>query len=375
MITYVNTVLVSNKNGEQLATSEVLEGVARKEDLKNLVGKFVFMNCDPAKQDGTPIDDVLKFDANCDRFKIGVVTKDFYEKFDKKNSTTVFIPIIKWSNIINVADIKSVTKLDYVKDTEDTITIDFTDIAAETMDLISNGGCPIVLRLTFKDMPTRIRKWTESYSYVTKPGDTAEDIIAGLAKDIAQHPKRQRVYVKANGKKLILEAMTYSDDESARNENVAAKVRFDANMYWMNPQAPGWASNNKYDLGVKFIKKAGVTYPASGKLVRDRERSTFDYMGVLHRSCWYDPQPDMVTNIDNKYDGITIEFENQYHTADDLWRRTKQTVEIYASNNGEAMGSDAIADGLVTKLQTLIASRQNIANPISNSAAYNPEKY
>ena len=67
MITYVNTVLVSNKNGEQLATSEVLEGVARKEDLKNLVGKFVFMNCDPAKQDGTPIDDVLKFDANCDR--------------------------------------------------------------------------------------------------------------------------------------------------------------------------------------------------------------------------------------------------------------------------------------------------------------------
>ena len=137
----------------------------------------------------------------------------------------------------------------------------------------------------------------------------------------------------------------------------------------------GWASNNKYDLGVKFIKKAGVTYPASGKLVRDRERGTFDYMGVLHRSCWYDPQPDMVTNIDNKYDGITLQFENQYHTADDLWRRTKQTVEIYASNNGEAMGSDAIADGLVAKLQTLIASRQNIANPISNSAAYNPEKY
>lgn len=375
MITYVNTVLVSNKNGDKLAGSEVLEGVAKKEALKELVGKFVFMNCDPAKQDGTAITDVLAFDECCDRFKIGVVTKDSYEKFDKKNNTTVFVPVIKWSNIINAADIKSITRLDYMEDSEDTITVDFSNIADETMDILSNGGCPIVLRLTFKDMPTRIRKWTESYSYVTKPGDTVANIIAGLAKDIAQHPKRQRVYVTTDGNKLVLEAMKYSDDESARNENVYAKVRFDANIYWMNPQAPGWASNNKYELGATFTKKAGVTYPASGKLVRDRERGTYDYMGVLHRCCWYDPQPDMVTNIENKYAGITLEFENEYHTADDLWRKTKQTVEIYASNNGEAMGSDAIADGLLAKLQMLISGRQNITNPVSNSAAYNPEKY
>lgn len=375
MITYVNTVLVSNKNGDKLAGSEVLEGVAKKEALKELVGKFVFMNCDPAKQDGTAITDVLAFDEYCDRFKIGVVTKDSYEKFDKKNNTTVFVPVIKWSNIINAADIKSITRLDYMEDSEDTITVDFSNIADETMDILSNGGCPIVLRLTFKDMPTRIRKWTESYSYVTKPGDTVANIIAGLAKDIAQHPKRQRVYVTTDGNKLVLEAMKYSDDESARNENVYAKVRFDANIYWMNPQAPGWASNNKYELGATFTKKAGVTYPASGKLVRDRERGTYDYMGVLHRCCWYDPQPDMVTNIENKYAGITLEFENEYHTADDLWRKTKQTVEIYASNNGEAMGSDAIADGLLAKLQMLISGRQNITNPVSNSAAYNPEKY
>ena len=89
--------------------------------------------------------------------------------------------------------------------------------------------------------------------------------------------------------------MKYDDDESNRTENVYMKVRFDANMYWMNPTAPGWASNNKYDLGAAFSKKEGTTYPASAKLVRDRERASFDYQGVLHRSCWYDPQPAMVT--------------------------------------------------------------------------------
>ena len=374
MITYVNSVLVSNKNGETLATAEELKGKAKKEDLKPLVGKFVFMNCDPAKQDGTAIEDVYKMDSAADRFKIGVVTSDSFQKVDKLGNVT-FVPVVKWSNIINVADIKSVTKLDYKEDSEDEITIDFSDIAPETLDLLAQGGCPIVLRLTFKDMPMRYRKWTESYSYVTKVGDTVQEIMAGLVKDIIRAPKRQRVYVKIDGQKLVLTQMKYDDDESNRTENVYMKGRFDANMYWMNPAAPGWASNNKYDLGVVFSKKEGVTYPATAKLVRDRERATFDYQGVLHRSCWYDPQPAMVTNLDNKYDGITIEFENQYRTADDLWRRTKQTVEIYASNNGEAMGADQIADGFVAKLQAMIASRQNIVNPVDNSAAYDKANF
>ena len=374
MITYVNSVLVSNKNGETLATAEELKGKAKKEDLKPLVGKFVFMNCDPAKQDGTAIEDVYKMDAAADRFKIGVVTSDSFQKVDKLGNVT-FVPVVKWSNIINVADIKSVTKLDYKEDSEDEITIDFSDIAPETLDLLAQGGCPIVLRLTFKDMPMRYRKWTESYSYVTKVGDTVQEIMAGLVKDIIRAPKRQRVYAKIDGQKLVLTQMKYDDDESNRTENVYMKGRFDANMYWMNPAAPGWASNNKYDLGVVFSKKEGVTYPATAKLVRDRERATFDYQGVLHRNCWYDPQPAMVTNLDNKYDGITIEFENQYRTADDLWRRTKQTVEIYASNNGEAMGADQIAGGFIAKLQAMIASRQNIVNPVDNSAAYDKTNF
>lgn len=374
MITYVNTVLVSNKGGDTLATKEELAGKQKKGDLKELVGKFVFMNCDAAAQDGSNIEDIYAVDENCDRFKIGVVTSDSFQKADKMGNVT-YIPVVKWSNIINAADIKSITKLDYKEDTEDTISIDFSTIPAETLDILSAGGCPVVLRLTFKDMPMRYRKWTESYSYVTMPGDGIQNIIQGLVKDIVRASKRQRVYAKIDGTKLVLETMKYDDDEQAVTENVYAKVRFDANAYWMNPQAPGWAANNKYDLGVKFVKQEGVTYPASAKLVRDRERSAFDYQGVLHRCCWYDPQPNMVTNIDNHYGGITIEFENQYHTADDLWRRTKQTVEIYASNNGAEIGAAEIGGGLLAKLGKMVATRQNIANPVSNSTAYDGTKY
>lgn len=374
MITYVNTVLVSNKGGDTLATKEELAGKQKKGDLKELVGKLVFMNCDAAAQDGSNIEDIYAVDENCDRFKIGVVTSDSFQKADKMGNVT-YIPVVKWSNIINAADIKSITKLDYTEDTEDTISIDFSTIPAETLDILSAAGCTVVLRLTFKDMSMRYRKWTESYSYVTMPGDGIQNIMQGLVKDIVRASKRQRVYAKIDGTKLVLEAMKYDDDEQAVTENVCAKVRFDANAYWMNPQAPGWAANNKYPLYVKFVKKEGVTYPASAKLVRDRERSAFDYQGVLHRCCQYDPQPNMVTNIDNHYGGITIEFENQYRTADDLWRRTKQTVEIYASNNGTEIGAAEIGDGLLAKLGKMVATRQNIANPVSNLAAYDGTNY
>ena len=53
----------------------------------------------------------------------------------------------------------------------------------------------------------------------------------------------------------------------------------------------------------------------------------------------------MVTDINAKYAGVTIEFENAYHTADDLMRQTKQTVEFYASDASDL----SLADNVATK--------------------------
>jgi hypothetical protein len=55
-----------------------LAGKETKAELKPLVGKFVFMNCDPSAQDGTAITDVYSYDENADRFKIGVITSDSF---------------------------------------------------------------------------------------------------------------------------------------------------------------------------------------------------------------------------------------------------------------------------------------------------------
>lgn len=375
MITYVNTVLVSNKNGASLATSSELEGVTSKADLTDIVGKFVFMNCDPAMQDGSAISDIYAFDADVDTFKIGVVTKGYFTKFDKVANATKYVPIVKWSNEIKAADIKSITKLTYQDDSEDTIEIDFSTISQAEQTLMAQGGIAIVIRLNWKDLPTRYRQWTDSYDYYTKPGDTPAMIAAAFAETITKQSKRARVYAEVNGAKLTLTAMEYDDDLADDSENPVAKVRFNASAYYMNPQAAGWASNNKYDLGAAISKVPGVTYPASAKLVRQHERYAQGYLGAIHASNWYDPKPAIVANIDNKYGGITLEFENMYRAADDIFRKTKQTVEIYASNEGAAMAPASIGDGLVTKLQSIVAARQKVVNPVDNSVAYTPATY
>ena len=320
MITYVNTVFVSNTNNPGVIEgTKTLKG-ASDTTLAENAGKFVF-------------------DEKDNLFRIGLVKDGVLRVHGAKTET--YANIVKWSNWIDKNYIKSATFMladAYKKNTklaeEDTITIDFTGCDDNDPNEFAHGNRRIVVRLTFKDMPTRFRKWTESYEYVTKPGDKAEQIANAFAKIITDQYKRARVDAKATAGVLTLTAMPYDDDNSVDTLNVANKVRFNANVYYTNPQAAGFASENKYfPTGLTINKKEGYNDPMSAKNVRDREAQAMGYEGILNRGCctWPIIKPAMTTDLSKKYDGITIEFETKYHAADDIQRHTKQTVEIYVS--------------------------------------------
>lgn len=320
MITYVNTVFVSNTNNPAVIEgTKTLKGASNTTLAEN-AGKFVF-----DEKDGL--------------FRIGLVKDGVLRVHGAKTET--YTNIVKWSNWIDKNYIKSATFMladAYKKNTklaeEDTVTIDFTGCDDNDPNEFARGNRRIVVRLTFKDMPTRFRKWTESYEYVTKPGDTSAEIAKAFAKTINDQYKRARV--EADGTttagKLVLTAMPYDDDNSVDTLNVANKVRFNANVYYTNPQAAGFASKNKYfPTGLTINKKEGYNDPMSAKNVRDREAQAMGYEGILNRGCctWPIVKPAMATDLSKKYDGITIEFETKYRAADDIQRHTKQTVEIY----------------------------------------------
>lgn len=335
MITYVNTVLVSNNAS---ATTEVLSDPKALQfdtaaEVQAKKGLFVVESLDDAEVDSIT--------ANTDKIRIGMYTGSYATTL-LPNGSKKYIANIKWSNAINKNDIKSVRVLNCPEankvDTEDTVTIDFAKMTEVAKNTLALGGKIVVLRLTFKDLPTRFRNWTESYDYLTQVGDDAAKLASAFAHIINKATKRARVEAVANSTKLVLTAMKYDDDNSSETINWANKVRFNANMYWQDPAAPGFASSNKYMLGEetegsKFIaKEPGKQYAAAAKLVRDRESQALGYEGILNRGngTWPIIKPAIETDINALYDGLTIEFENMYRAADDIFRKTKQTVEIYA---------------------------------------------
>lgn len=331
MITYVNTVLVSN-----LANGAVLNAAPAAATSMNAIstdaGKFIIMNCDPDVAEDELYNVTAGNAANINTIKVGIVTKK-NTVLRQANGTVQYIPIIKWSNEIKAADIKSYSNLTWEEDTEDTITINFGGIDTNLLNnKLAEGGKRIIVRLTFKDMPHRYRKWTESYEYVTEVGDTANTIATNIANMINKEWKRARVQASAAGAVVTLVALPYDDDDANDTLNWANKVRFNANIYYTDPAADGWESTNKhFPTGVVIEKTPGVQYPASAKLVRDHESIAQGYQGILNRGegTWPIIKPEIEANINAHYDALTLEFENMYRAADDIFRKTKQTVEIY----------------------------------------------
>lgn len=327
MITYVNTVFVNN------STSTIGTVASATAATTADAGKFVI--------------ETNTNDAGVKTVRIGQVTdKTAVIRKKSGNSTT---PIIRWANAINPADLKSFNVLSYKADVDEKVVAKFTSIDASVMSLLAEGGKRVVVRIQYKDLPTRYRKWSETYEYVTVAGDDATKIAAGIANSINYQYKRARVEASANAGVLTLTAMKYDDDNSVDSISPDDTVRFTVNIFYTDPTADGnGASVKHFPKGLTIDKTPGEKYAASAKLVRDREAASMGYEGILNRGegTWPIIKPAMQTKLDGKYDGITIEFENHYRTADDWIKTTKQAIEIY--------GTKDMLSGVVTAIKTAL---------------------
>ena len=351
MITYVNTVLVGTGAGVCAAKPTA---PTDKNTPSTDAGKFIMMN-----MDGVAESNLYTVDTNTKKFRIGFITSKNVAHRTKDGDVT-YVPVIKWSNTIKRDDIISTVKQAHFNNSEDTVTIDFSKVDSAIISEFAKGERRIVIRLTFKDMPTRYRKWTESYEYVTKPGDNAATIAEAIKKQINVQYKRARVIAnlkqgekdKEGTKSMVeLKAMAYDDDNINDSLNWANKVRFSVNAYYTDPTAPAFASKNKYSItGLEIKKIPGKWCTTDAKLVRDREAQAMGYQGILNRGegTWPVIKPDMVTDITKNYDGITIMFENHYHAADDQIRRTKECVEIYGVTGSRDLEAIETALGNIT---------------------------
>lgn len=327
MITYVNTVFVNNSTAAIGTVASAAAATTAD------AGKFVIETSENA--------------AGVKTVRIGQVTDK--TAVIRKKSGNGTAPIIRWANAINPADLKSFNVLSYADDVNEEVNADFTKVNDDVQTLLAQGGKRVVVRIQYKDLPTRYRKWSETYEYVTKEGDDMTAIAEGIKNSINYQYKRARVEASAADGVLTLTAMKYDDDNSVDSISPDETVRFTVNIYYTDPQAAGFGSNIKYfPTGLVIKKTPGTKYAASAKLVRDREAAAMGYDGILNRGegTWPIVKPAMKTDLSNKYDGITLEFENHYRTADDWIKTTKQAIEIYGTKGMLSAVTTAIKTAL-----------------------------
>lgn len=393
MVNYVNTVLVG-KGAAALAADTFDNGdlvKAASADTNNN-GKFVIVDAET----GLALSASTIVGKNA--IKVGYITDKTVRGINGKT-----FPVVKWSNVIKRNEIKSFsahTATSSDGNTEDTVYIDLSGITASTIA----GNKRVLVRITYKDMPTRYRKWTDTYEYLTKADDSAAKIAAGIADVIKRDWKRSRVEVKVGvidttstdntgvvgGGKYFhadadqdntthaviqIKALPYTDDDAIDTINVANKIRFNANLYYTDPQAAGFASKNKYAIsGAKITKVPGLTYAGDWKLVRDHEAQAMGYEGILNRGegTWPIIKPAMETVDNAKYSYLTLEFETMYRAADDIQRHTKECLEVFDIINTNGADS-TVAFPVKDAIEAWIDNNVTKDNIESIIADYNTE--
>lgn len=328
MITYVNDVFVSNETGVLYSGKISALAKTSKSAIDN-VGKLAIVDM------ADPDTAVTSVPATATAIKIGKITSAV-STIVLADGSVKYTPVIDWTNPIQKNAIKSAEFTDHKADAPEKIEVDFNGLNSNIKTKILNGGHSVVFRIIYKDMNTRFRKWTESYEYVTKAGDTELTVAEGIANLIKKDYNRARVNVDYSAGKITLTAMNYDDDDSVPALSPAATVRFAVSTWISFNDEAGIVNigySHKYPLAGVVVKKTpGEVYTASPKYVRDREEAAMGYNGIVNRGFEEYREvglPKMDTKLDGEYDAVTILFENMYHTADDLNRLTKQSVEIY----------------------------------------------
>lgn len=355
MITYVNDVFVSNV-GELIAADTSTLAKDKAEQIDS-VGKLIIADME------NPNVGVATVNASAKAIRIGLVTKKVSTVIEP-DGTMKFAPVIDWTNPIQKDAIKNFACEKYQADEAEKVAVNFAAVTdVNTVDKLKTSGHSVVLRIVYKDMNTRYRKWTESYEYVTKEGDTVAKISKAFEAIINKDHKRARVIAKDNAGVLTLEAMPYDDDNSVNSISPAATVRFSVSVWVAYNDIAGISaigSNKKVSLpGLEIKKTPGKVYTASAKYVRDREAAAMGYDGILNRgngTLIEANLPELNVKLDGRYDAITLQFENMYRSADDLHRIAKQSVEIYPIEGKGAAIKTALAAFVPADVNESVAS-------------------
>lgn len=313
MLQYVNTVLVG---GAQSTTAKTVTTAVAGDIL-------MFDNT------GAVIDTPAKA-AAASQVKYGLVTNKV-QSYVKADGTTSNIKVVTYSNLIDRKSIRSYNPFTFSASSEDKLVITMAGFTP----VIGNR---YVLRIIYKDLYEHPGQYTHTYELIATTA-VLKDLIDKLVLKINRDTRR-RVIATSDATSITLTALAKDDNEGKESINIFTQVNMNAVMYYTNPNATGFASKNKYPLaGITVVKTPGTPGKGNAKLIRDREQAALSYRGITNRTWFPVIKPELNVDLSKSYDGFVLEFEPEHRNAEDGFRKTKQSLEVYAQNTQALAGS------------------------------------
>lgn len=264
--------------------------------------------------------------ASAKKVRIGLVSDKTMAYTNPATGDEVNVNMVQYSNYIDPKSVVSYKVFDYSAPVEDKIVITATNATIV-------AGRRYVLRLIYRDLYEHPGQFTHTYEYIAKDNDAAADVVAAFKKAINKDTRR-RCVATADAAVLTLTALPKNDNEGKESINIYTRVNMTAALWYTNPSAGGFASKNKYPLsGVTVAKTVGANGTGYWKQVRDREQAALSYRGIMNRTWWPVIKPDLNVEVNGHYCGCVIEFEPEHPNAEDSFRKTKQSVEVYFKND------------------------------------------
>jgi len=197
------------------------------------------------------------------------------------------------------------------------------EAAAETVSTLSGALTPVVgeeyvLRIVYPDVVEHPGQFTYTYRVVATSVTLATLYTAFAAQINAHAERRINAVATTTPDVLTLTAKAYDDNATVDSINEYKQVIFDVFLQ----------SDN---FGSVVVTKTIDPFPGEGtwQLVRDEEKWSQGYEGLLNRTNFPTQVPTFRTVLSETYDCLVIRHKNWYTSSDNWEKQVDITTKLY----------------------------------------------
>lgn len=249
------------------------------------------------------------------------------------------ISLVHYSKPLQKKALSSVVYSAYSAPVEDSVKITFgSSFAVEV-------GHRYVVRISRTDIEEHPGIQTYSYDHVATT-TSLTDLIAVFVTKINKDA-RPGVVATSTASSITITAKAKDDNDTIPSLVLYSQVTLEVSIFKTIPT--GLLTNAPIALADVTVEKTfGTPGKGNWKIVRDREDYALAYRGILYRSngIWPYVAPELKVEKNATYDTISIEYDNDYRSADNQYiKNTPLAVEVYvkvAEDNANKFIADAV---------------------------------